>query len=102
MDFLHFDPEHRVLACTLCQFAIPRQFLVAHLQNHHRKQLKPKERLEYASRLAALPIQDPRDVARIQLPLHAPPVPYLALYDDGSAAGCAQANSPPSTATSVS
>lgn len=65
MDFLHFDPEHRVLACTLCQFAVPREFLVAHLRNHHHKQLKPEERLEYAGRFAALPIQDPRDVARI-------------------------------------
>jgi hypothetical protein len=44
--------------------------------------LKPEERLEYASRFAPLPIQDPKDVAQIQLPLHAPPVPYLALYND--------------------
>jgi hypothetical protein len=58
-------------------------FLLGHLHDHHCKRLNPQERLEYAGRFAALPIQDPRDVARIQLPLHAPPIPYLALYDDG-------------------
>jgi hypothetical protein len=83
MDFLHFDPKHRVLACTLCQFAVPRKFLVAHLRNHHYKQLKPEERLEYAGRFTALPIQDPQDVVHIQLPLHVLPIPYLALYNDG-------------------
>jgi hypothetical protein len=46
MDFLHFDPEHRILACTLCQYALVPAFLLGHLQDHHCKQLKPRERLE--------------------------------------------------------
>jgi hypothetical protein len=83
MDFLHFDPECRVLVCTRCQYAIPLDFLAGHLQEQHHKDLKPQQRLEYAACFDALPIQDPKDVAQIQPPLHTPPIPYLTLYNDG-------------------
>jgi hypothetical protein len=63
MDFLHFDPECRVLVCTRCQYAIPLDFLAGHLQEQHHKDLKPQQRLEYAACFDALPIQDPKDVA---------------------------------------
>ena len=63
MDFLHFDPEYRVLACTRCQYAVPLDFLAGHLQEQHHKDLKPQQWLEYAAYFDALPIQDPKDVA---------------------------------------
>jgi hypothetical protein len=47
MDFLHFDPEHGVLACTLCRYAVVPAFLLGHLRDHHCKRLKPEERLEF-------------------------------------------------------
>jgi hypothetical protein len=83
MDFIHFDPEYRVLACTRCQYAIPLDCLAGHLQDRHHRHLNPQERLEYASRFNTLLIQDPTDVVRIQPPLHTPPIPYLTLYNDG-------------------
>ena len=102
MDFLRFDPEHRVLACTLCRYAVVPAFLLSHLRKHHCKRLKPAERLEYAGRFAALPIQDPEAVVRIQLPLHAPPIPYLALYDDGICCRLYTVSGPTSAAASTS
>lgn len=63
VDFIHLDPEYRVLACTRCQYAIPLDCVAGHLQDRHHKDLKPQQRLECASRFNALLRQDPKDVA---------------------------------------
>jgi hypothetical protein len=46
VDFIHFDPKYRVLACTRYQYAIPLDSLAGHLQDRHYKDLKPQQRLE--------------------------------------------------------
>ena len=74
---LDYLPQHRVVRCVACQYAVPPSALPRHMKDlHHIHRGRRRSLLEYA---ATLDLADPADVV---LPKpYEPPVPSLPIED---------------------
>ncbi|KAH8650954.1 hypothetical protein BGZ60DRAFT_508925 [Tricladium varicosporioides] len=86
-NLLHYMPQHKVLICKECRYAIQPSAISRHLKDlHHIYRSERKELLEYAK---GLPLADPREVI---LPLPHEPLINLLPTESGLAClaeGCA-------------
>ena len=85
MDFLQFDPTHKVLVCTLYRYALPRNTVNSHLRSAHKDQLSLAEREDCLQIVRTMDLEAPERVKHKSIPPSSPPIPYLTLYFNGIA-----------------
>jgi hypothetical protein len=85
MDFLRFDPTHKVLICTSCGYALPPNAVDTHLQSAHKGQLSLAERKDYLQIVRTMDFEAPELVKHKSIPPSSPPIPYLTLCFNGIA-----------------
>ncbi|KAH6666064.1 hypothetical protein B0J14DRAFT_605216 [Halenospora varia] len=80
-NLLHYLPQHKVLICKKCRYAIQPSAISRHLKDlHHIYRSERKQLLEYAK---ALPLADPREVI-----LPSPYEPSIDLLPTESGLAC--------------